>query len=379
MSMYSRFARGLLVALASFAISFPAAGKTAAKSPDLPGILPASFAGWQLSGMPKLSAAPEAADDANAPVLKEDGFTEFSSASYARGDEKLSVRAIRFEDASGAYAAYTFYRRPGMPREDIGEGGAFDGTRVLFWKSSTVVDATFDHLTAMSAAELRELANALPQATGNAAVLPPLPAYLPQNSLDKQTTRYTLGPVGYARSGGTLPPGLVDFNRGAETISALYSGRDGDGTLTLISYPTPQLAANREQAIQDFLKAGAAAQTQWPQALTESAPGALQARRSGTLVAVTSGGFSAEGARKLLNEVNYVADVTWNHPQGYISDASKTARLIIGILTLTGILGASAIFLGLFLGGGRALYRKMRGRPVSTVSESEFISLHLGD
>ena len=42
------------------------------------------------------------------------------------------------------------------------------------------------------------------------------------------------------------------------------------------------------------------------------------------------------------------------------------------------IIGASAaILLGFFLGGGRALYRMARGKPVSSVYEEEFIHLDL--
>jgi len=37
----------------------------------------------------------------------------------------------------------------------------------------------------------------------------------------------------------------------------------------------------------------------------------------------------------------------------------------------------SAVMLALFLGGGRALYRIARGRPVSSVYDEEFTSLDL--
>jgi len=44
------------------------------------------------------------------------------------------------------------------------------------------------------------------------------------------------------------------------------------------------------------------------------------------------------------------------------------------------IIGASAaILLGLFLGGGRALYRMARGKPISSVYDTEFIRLDLRD
>jgi hypothetical protein len=366
------------LALAGFFCLSLALAKTTEKTPPPPPLLPADFAGWQLAVPATTSAAPEAADDANADLLKEDGFAQFASATYTRNGDKLSVRAIRFADASGAYAAYTFYRRPGLPKQEVGFGGVFDGTRVLFWQSATLVDATFDHLTGMSAAELRELAGYLPKDDGGAGVPPPLPGYLPQAGLDPQSTRYALGPIGYVRGGGLLPPALIDFNRGAEVITAQYSSREGgDGSLTLIDYPTPQLAADRARAVAAFLAAGNTAGAQWTTQLAESTPAALQSRRSGPLLAVSSGTLSPDAARKLISSVNYSADVTWNHPQGYVSDVTKTAKLLIGIISLTAILGGTALLLGIFFGGGRALYRRLRGKPASSLADAEFISLHL--
>ena len=131
--------------------------------------------------------------------------------------------------------------------------------------------------------------------------------------------------------------------------------------------------------IDAFLKAGNSKST-WPQPLAESHPDSLLTRRSGPIVAVISGSLPATTAHKLLNQINYQADVVWNNPQGYISDGSKVARLILGIFALTGILGGAAILLGLFLGGGRALYRIARGQPASAFQEeTEFIRLNLED
>jgi len=340
-------------------------------------LLPADFAGWHQAAAPQQSAAPEAADQANAAVLREYGFAQFAAAQYTQPDNKLSVRAIRFQDATGAYGAFTFYRRAGMRKEDIGQDAAFDGSRLLFWTGNTLVDATFDHLTAMSAAQLRELADNLPKIAGPSSVSPPLPKYLPATSLDPASVHYAIGPIAYARGNGVLPPAVVDFSREAEAITANYSTTHGNGTLTLLMYPTPQMAMNREQAVQSLLKAGNTSQAAWPQPLAESAPESLLIRRSGPIVAISSGSLSAEESRKLVNAINYTADITVNHPEGYVSEASKTAGLLLSIAYLTGILGGTAILLGLFFGGGRALIRRLRGKPVSTLNDDDFISLKL--
>jgi hypothetical protein len=344
-----------------------------------PPLLPTDFAGWSQSAPVQGSTAPEAADAANASVLKEYGFQQFVSAHYANGDNKLNVRAIRFQDASGAYGAFTFYRRAGSIAEQIGRTAAWDGSHVLFWNGATLVDATLDHVTPMTASELRELAKDLPQPPGSANVAPPLPGYLPRQGLELGLTHYSLGPEAYARTGGVLPVSLVGFPSSAEAVTALYSDRDGDGQVTLLIYPTPQLAAARLRDIDAFLKAGNA-QATWPQPLAESRPGSILTRRSGPIIAVVSGSLPEAVAHKLINQVNYQADIVWNNPQGYISDGSKVARLILGIFALTGILGGAAILLGLFLGGGRALFRVLRGKPASAFQEeTEFISLHLED
>jgi hypothetical protein len=352
--------------------AFAPADKPAAPAP----LLPADFAGWQLTTPATNTSDPNIADPASGVVLKECGLSDASFGNYARDNTKLSVHALRFPDVTGAYCAYTFYRHAGWPKEDIGRGGSSDNNRVLFWTGNLVVDANFEHLTAMSAAELRELAKALPQPAGNAAQPPPLPSYLPQSNLEAQSTHYALGPEGYTRSGGVLPPSLVDFSRGAETLTASYLIRGQEGQLTIISYPTPQLAAEREHAIETFLKAGNSPQAAWPQPLVDSRPDSLQVRRSGPYVAVSSGYLSPEDSHRLLGAINYQAEVTWNQTS-HSSEVSKTARLLLGIFALTAILGGTALLLGIFFGGGRALYRRLRGKPVSTMEEVEFIRLNL--
>lgn len=374
---------GLLPALFLSAGDASAQGKTAAPQHaiDTP-LLPSSFAGWSLTGALQQSTSAGAADSANTAVLGEDGFTQFAAGDYTRDGGKLNLRAIRFVDASGAYAAYTFYRRGGMRPEDIGQGAANDGVRILFWQGATVVDATFDHLSAMSAAELRELAQTLPPPTGSAGILPTLPRYLPEKGiaptkLEPLSTHYALGPLGYTHSSGVLPPALIGFDRGAETLTAAYSNIGGDGTLTLIDYPTPQLAIERQHAIESFFKAGNSPQAAWPQALADSSAQSLLCRRSGPLVAVTTGSLPGVEAQKLEGQVNYLAEVTWNNPAGYTSEVSKTGRILLSIAALSGILCGAALVIGVFLGGGRAVYRTLRGRPVSTLQDAEFISLRL--
>jgi hypothetical protein len=340
-------------------------------------LLPESFAGFELQGKLDKTTAPGTADPGNAQVLVEDGFRDFASGSYKSNVNTVTIRAMRFADASGAFAAYTFYRVPGMAPEDIGKGGAANGDRVLFWNGATVVDAKFDHLTAMSAAALRDLAGKLPMVGGSAGVPPSLPGFLPRTDLEPTHTRYSLGPESYTRSGGVLPAALIDFSKSPELLSGDFNLRSGVGTLTIIEYPTPQIAAERERAIAAYLKAGGQPQQPFTAALEGSNRQALATRRSGLLVSVTSGGFDTADAHKLLDKVNYEASVTWNSPAGYVPETTKAARLLVSVVTFCLITCGATFLLGIFLGGGRALYRIARGKPASSVEEMEFIKLNL--
>src|SRR5271170_6115127 len=170
--------------------------------PNAP-LLPAEFSGWQATGAPTPVADTAQADAANAAALKEYGFTDGLSASYAREDETLKIIALRFTDASGAYGAYSFYRQSGWPKEDAGAGAASDHGRVLFWIGNVVVDSQFSHISAMSGAELRELASSIPVPAGNKALAPPILGSLPQKNLDGQSTHYALGPTGYTGPAGS--------------------------------------------------------------------------------------------------------------------------------------------------------------------------------
>jgi hypothetical protein len=352
--------------------------KGAAKAAALKALLPDAFAGWIATGPAKKLTDPAEADSANAAALKEYDFDEGATADYKRSGETLSLRLLRFHDASGAYGAYSFYRHNGWPKEDIGTGATSDHNRVLFWVGDTLVDANFSRIGPMSGSELRELASQIPVPDGARALAPPVTANLPKPQLDGQTTHYALGPAGYVGAGGVLPPDLVGFDRGAEAVTANYTLRSGLATLTIIDYPTPQMAMAQEPKIRAYLKAAGQAQPVWPKPLQDSDTASLEVKRSGPLVAIVSGDAVPEESQKLLATVHFESDLT-SIPQPTESEVAKTSQLLLGIVSLVIIGGIAALLLGFFLGGGRALWRVAHGKPASTVYDEEFIRIDLRD
>jgi len=318
-------------------------------------LLPDAFAGWAVDGAMKTVTGAAQADPANAAALNEYSLTGAALATYG---------------------AYSYYRHDGWPKEQIGSGATSDHNRVLFWLGNTVVDAAFSHISPMSGSELRELASQIPVPQGTKALPPPILANLPQASLDGQTTHYAVGPAGYTGSGGVLPAELIAFDLGAETATASYKLRSGPAVLTVIDYPTPQMAAAQEAKIRAYIKAGKQAQPAWTKALQDSDQASLEVRRSGPLVALVSGDAIPEESHKLLAMVHFEADLA-SIPLPTESEVNKTGKLLMGIAALVIIGSSAALLLGFFLGGGRALYRIARGKPASSLYEEEFTSLNL--
>ena len=361
------FPRMLLAVLLLAGLSFADAKPNAPKPPNSAtnAILPATFGGWNISS-PQTSKDPAVADPTNAALLKEYGFTDYEGATYARDDgRKLSIKAARFQDASGAYGAFTFYKTPEMSSEKIGDQGYSLYKRVLFYRGNIVVDAAFEQLSAMSAAELRELADDLPRPAGPNPNLPPLPTYLPDHV--KNTARYIVGPVALERGNSPLPAQLVDFTQGAEVVFAHDNVSGTPATLMLISYPTPQIAAAQLKLID-----AAAQQHQLGNVQ-------IATRRTGPIIIVVSGALSAGDAKSLLTSVNYDADVTWNQ-NTYFTRRDNVANLIVGVILLAAIIGGLSIVAGVAFGGFRlAIKRLFPNKVFDRPEQMEIIALHLSD
>jgi hypothetical protein len=337
-------------------------------------LLPQQFGGWEMQGSAQTSVDPAAADPTNAAVLKEYRFTDLASSTYTRDDGRtLKIRGARFADASGAFGAYTFYLQPAMTKEQIGDQGASLGQRVLFYRGNVLIDAQFSKESAMSGAELRELAGALPRPNGNAANLPTFIEFMPRRGYVANTQKYVMGPAALTALAPPVSADLVDFNASSEVSLARYGTSSGEATLMLISYPTPQLAAEHLRRID------AAHQITQPQAGISNIEnaGSFFARRTGPIVVVATGPVSDSDAKSLMGMVNYEASVTWNTPTDN-PQARDLYMLILNIVILCAIVGGLAIVAGVAFGGIRILMKRWYPDKVFDRPEQmEFISLRL--
>lgn len=295
------------------------------------------------------------ADAANAAVLREDGFQRFARAQY----NGVPVLALQFNDASGARAAFSSYVKSGArflkPADrNASEVASSDGRTYLLKQTVLLIGESANADTTLSS-----LTPALPRVGGPRSQPPLLPTFFPLRGLVPGSVRYALGPAGYAAEGGTLAPQQLGWEKSAESAIAQYADRRGKETLTLFLYPTPQIAGDRTRALESQV----------------GAQGKL--RREGELVLLAQGSFKADDAQNLIENIHLRSEVSFNKEmeQAFPTEIRKTYSLLTSIAVLFGVLALAAVLLGLFLGGGRALVRKMRGKDAAT--EAEFLSLHL--
>ncbi len=327
-------------------------------------ILPEAFAGWELSGVPQFGSDPRKIDSASAGVLKEDRLTDFEVATYKHDERTITVKAARFEDAAGAYAAFTFYRQPLMRAEDVGTLAASLNERVLFFSGNLLVDVQFDHLTGMSGAQLRELAAKLPEAKGPVAVLPTLPTHLPRKPLVAETARYLFGPAAYSALNINVSPELIDFSKSPQLLWARINGEEaGSAEILLIEYPTPHIAIEKLAGFE--------------QLAPPLGGGTSVAKRSGPIVALIRGNISPRDANRILGSVNYDANVTWNENAGQ-GKRDNIGNLVIAALTLAAVLFLMSIGAGAVFGFGRFYLPRFRPRKAGEPrADGEMIRLDL--
>jgi hypothetical protein len=363
---------------AALAADRPAKSAVPSKPVASAPVLPTEFAGWQLKGTIAKSDDPSIADPTDAPVLKEYGFQRLEKASYTRDDGRnLTIKAAVFADASGAYGAFTYYQSPEMADETIGGQGASSNNRVLFYQANVLVDAVFDRVSVMSAAQLRQLAGLLPQAEDSKRNPPSLPMYLPKASNERHpernTTKYILGPVGLDRVGSPLPASMVDFSAGAEVVMSRYEAKAGDSTLMLIEYPTPQIAADRLRQID----ASHHITQQQPGVASILDVGPFFDARTGPIIVIAAGPLSQSEARSLMSSISYEADVTWNE-NTYVRKKDNLANFLFNAIILCGIVVGLALVAGVAFGGLRILIKRFFPDSVFDRREAvEIIALHL--
>src|SRR5580700_5907927 len=315
------------------------------------GILPSTFGAWTASA-PATTVAPSSLDSLvgpDAPAFREYAVKSIEQRAYTEGNQAASITLYRLRDPSSAYGAYTFLRNDALSAADLGSYASASPDRALIVVGEMLLDVSAPAKQARpSNADLKQLADLLDKKADHTPY-PIIGEHLPEKGRVKDSVRYVIGPLSLAHF---VPLGTDDwmgYDHSAETILAHYTVGGKDETLLITSYPTQQVAAAEFAGILRRF-------TFDPPSGVPAGQNVLFGKRVSSYVAVVAGAPSREAANKILDQVGYQSNVTWNEPKQTLTEPGINSMIVEAFLG-TGAIMLFAVAAGIGFGGIRILVK----------------------
>ncbi len=280
------------------------------------------------------------------------GLQDSEQATYEGASQKLTVRAYRLQDTTGALAAFQWLRPANAkpPGDELAELSPLSALT-----PNGLMIALGNHLLIVDGArpapeDLGNVFRSMPRQESG-----PLPAlHLPAAGLVPNSERYITGPGSLAKFEPEITPAQAAFHLGTEIETGIYNSASGEMKLAIFSVPSPELARIRIAELNKI-------------------PG-LVAKRSGPLVAAIYQPKDANEAEKLLAGIKFQGAVTTGQAP---SNPKKEnfGDFLLNLAILIGIVIVFAVLSGLVFGGIRHLTR----RGGASGEGETVISLHLED
>jgi hypothetical protein len=279
------------------------------------------------------------------PVIeREYGVKTIVERKYHLGDQRAEVLFEEAADPTAAYGLLTFYQTDSM-LPVTGVNLALEGpesalmTRGRFFvrarrpAGSKVSDNAFRAL-------LIFIGGTRPTRQEAARLPPPLPA----KGLIRGSEKYLLGVEAARRVLPDFRTELIGFTQGAEAQVGSYQIGAARPKVVAITYPTPQIARARFGAMESLLGIN-----------QNRGRDSVYGRRSGSYVFLVLDAGSASVGRKLMDQFQVSASVSWNEkaPDEH-AFTLQVVRLVLANLFLSFIIGGFAV------GGGILIFLSRR-------------------
>jgi uncharacterized protein DUF6599 len=315
------------------------------------GILPSTFSGWTAAA-PSTAVPPTGLDPLlglDTPAFREYIVKSVEQRSYAQGTQAASITLYRLRDPSSAYGAYTFLRNDALSAADLGSYASASPDRALIVVGEMLLDVSVPAKQARpSDADLKQLADLLDKKADHAPY-PFIGEHLPEKGRVRDSERYVIGPLSLAHF---VPLGTDDwmgFDHSAEIILARYKVAGKDETLLIASYPTQQIAADKFAGmLRRFVFD--------PPGEVPAGQNVLFGKRVSSFIAVVVGAPSRQAANKVLDQVGYQSNVTWDEPKQTLTEPGFNSMIVEAFLG-TGAIMVFAVAAGIGFGGIRVLVK----------------------
>ena len=272
-------------------------------------------------------------------------------AHYSGPSGPFTGTAYRFKDATSALAWYEFIRpENAVPTRGAATTSTTPGANYIAHLNYVLVFEGWRPLER----ELTALYKALPKGRAGGG-LPVLIRYLPEKDRIRNSERYVAGLHSLELFLPAVPATVAGMEDSPEAAVASYHAGNGDVTLAVFEYPTPQIARARE--------AGFVQHPGW------------QIKRSGALIAVVPNGSDTAAVKALLDNIEWNLEFTW-YESAKRPLPPNVGAMLVGAIELTGVILGSVMVGGVIFA---ALGVWLRRRGLKDGEEPGMIVLGLND
>ena len=303
-----------------------------------------------------------------APLLLDMGLSKYARRIYSTGNTgSLSIEVVTLRDFRAAYSILTLLRDSSIQNGPPGDAFTVTGDGIRFaqereWVRIQGRDVSSDLI--------KRVANSISNRIGPVRhSRPSLLNHLPKLGCDPASLRYFPGLKSYESFSGPNADKYFVFNSDMEIAQAHYSLENRTGVLSLLNFPTPQVA---EEYYAELA----------PKDATKNAKD-IFAKRTGPIVAILEGTFDARAADKILSSIKFSYSIRW------IYEKRNKPTIIWGVpASILGTVVKSLLFVVLLCvvsvaaGAGFAIFRfLLRGyapqNPLDRPERTEITTLRL--
>jgi len=282
-------------------------------------------------------------------LISDVGFIRYERADYS-GTTPLSIEVFTLLDSYAAYSLVTLLRENHIRTGPPGDVFTIGDESLLFVHGRIFVRISGKGTPGEL---LEKTAEAVSSKTAaSSGELPRLAEYFPSAGYDADTLRYFPSAAVYKTWAGVKTPEYIRADYDMEIAVARYFTGNHSGTVSIMKFPTPELA----EAYQDDI---ALSMTEVPFGIS------IYTRSVGPLVAILEGDFDHVSASRLLSALKFSYSMHWVYGE------ENAAAVIWGVpgvvltavaasLIFSAIAISASVLFGLALGGGRYAFRRYK-------------------
>jgi hypothetical protein len=238
------------------------------------------------------------------------GFNKYARRIYSAGDAgSLSIEVVTLRDSRAAYSLLTLLRKADLQTGPPGDAYTASAGDLRFANGRRWVRIQGSHVPEdLLKRVATSVSNRIDPERKKA---PSIISHLPKSGLDISSLRYFVGAKSFEAYSSASPTGLLEFSSDMEVAQARYSANNQTGILSLLSFPTSQVA-------EEYYAGMYAASPQMNASRT-------YAKKAGPLVAILEGNFDPGAADKILSSLKFSYSIRW------ISEKRAQPKTIWGV------------------------------------------------